>query len=198
VPVGLEWDAVRAREAGGRRNRWAFVSRKRAVSGEKVVQDWTGGGNGFRGVCGQQEKPGEEGLQFRAASSGCGVRRKKDGLALGLGEGDLIKYVLHYFDGGEIEGCDCCQCEVPTALFTKPMHLTSEYERTRTVSQPVRREDQFLYCEVCSPTMLSQYAHGYVNQHRENSDVLICMAQCTNMILKAIREANEHANSATV
>jgi hypothetical protein len=100
----------------------------------------------------------------------------------------MIDYVLTY-DDGDIVGCDCCRSEVPTALFDKPMHLQSEYGRRRLLSEPPKPEDQYRYCEVCATTFIAS-AHGYPGQHSVDGQVLICMAQCTNMILEAIRKAS--------
>ena len=105
-----------------------------------------------------------------------------------------MEYELIKDDNGEIESCDCCGCEVPTALFDKPMHLISEAGRKRTVSDPKLREDQFRYCYVCSATFISS-AHNYPKQHYEDGQILVCMAQCTNMILEAIRAASLTSNA---
>ena len=98
-----------------------------------------------------------------------------------------LKYELKRDEEGEVEPCDCCDCQVPTYAFEKPPHFLSEAGRKRTVSDKPLPEDCFRYCEVCSSTMISSI-HKYPEQHREDSYVLQCMAQCTNMILEEIRK----------
>ena len=95
-------------------------------------------------------------------------------------------YLLRKDEDGEIEACDCRGCKVPTGLFEKVPILLSEAGRRRRVGEQVLREDQFAYCEVCSGTLISSI-HTYPEQHREDHYILVCMAQCTNMILEAYR-----------
>lgn len=101
----------------------------------------------------------------------------------------MSEYQMVKNEYGDIDPCECCGFEVATALFDKPSHLQSEEGRRRTVSEQIKRENQFRYCEVCSRTLISS-VHGYPMQHHEDGHVLLCMAQCTNMILEAIRKAS--------
>ena len=87
---------------------------------------------------------------------------------------------------GCINCCECCGWDAATSLFDKPIHLISEVGRKRTVSDPKLREDQFRYCEVCANTLIAS-AHSYPRQHLDDGHILRCLAQCTNMILEALR-----------
>lgn len=97
-----------------------------------------------------------------------------------------MEYEIARDEDDEIETCDCCDCDVPTSLFDKPIHLLSEEGKRKAVSEPRKREDQFRYCEVCAATLISS-VHGYPQQHYEDGHILRCMAQCTNLILEEIR-----------
>lgn len=89
----------------------------------------------------------------------------------------MIKYEFMYVDDEkkELDLCDCCGSEAPLHEFEAPMHIL--------VKQPGLK---FKYCEVCSCTMISQWAHGYYEQHRESVDVLCSLAAVTNLIFKRL------------
>lgn len=98
----------------------------------------------------------------------------------------MIEYLVASDEEGNVDGCECCQCEVPTHLFEKPQHLLSEAGLQRKVSEPVSRGDQHRFCEVCSSTFIS-LAYSYRHHEPTERFMLQCLAQCTNMILGAIR-----------